>query len=300
MLIYVSRKHTTIPVPEVYSHSLDAANSVGAPYTLMSYVHGSTAAELRNAKGCKWPLMGTAEQNDRFWQRMAEIQVELAACRFSSIGSLHQDGESFIIGAEVVTGKGPWTSPDAYYQDVAVHAMESVKAAPSASDIQERESLNLPRIFPELMKLYSKPNQTHFHLVNRDFGIHNVLVNDSFEIVGVIDLDGVIAAPIEIVAQFPVLSGLQRPIPGFEKWEKRPAALAWMTKAASSLGRYVERMLHAAHRLAPEVGEVPGWMLSDAACIVQGMQAYQQHDVQLNENWMGVFEELLRKKTPTA
>ncbi|UJO21547.1 uncharacterized protein CLAFUR5_09298 [Fulvia fulva] len=289
------KKRTSIPVPEVYSHSLSAESEVGAPFMLMSYIHGSTAAELRDAKGCEWPLMGTSEQTERFWQRMAEIQVELASCHFSSIGSLHREGEAFSIGPEVITGKGPWSTPDEYYQDVATHAVESAKTSPSASELQQRDSFNLPRLFPELMKLQSKPNQKHFHLVNRDFGIHNVLVNDNFEIVGVIDLDGVIAAPIEMVAQFPVLSGLHRPSPGFEKWEKRPAALSWMTEAASTLGRYVERILHAAHRQAPAVGEVAGWMMSNAAYIVQGLEAYQQHNADINDRWMGVFEGLLEE-----
>ncbi|KAJ4304254.1 hypothetical protein N0V88_001867 [Collariella sp. IMI 366227] len=48
-----------------------------------------------------------------------------------------------------------------------------------------------------------------FRLTNRDFEAHNTLVNSDFNIVGVIDFDGVIAAPLEVVAQYPVLSCLQ-------------------------------------------------------------------------------------------
>ena len=35
-------------------------------------------------------------------------------------------------------------------------------------------------------------------------------MNDDFEIIGVIDVDGVMAAPIEVVAQNPPLTGLER------------------------------------------------------------------------------------------
>jgi aminoglycoside/choline kinase family phosphotransferase len=39
-----------------------------------------------------------------------------------------------------------------------------------------------------------------FSLKNRDFGVHNLLVNDGFETIGVIDLDGFMAAPTDVVA----------------------------------------------------------------------------------------------------
>ena len=41
-----------------------------------------------------------------------------------------------------------------------------------------------------------------------------MLVNDEFSIVGLIDLDGVMAATGDMVAQFPFDMGLNRPIPG--------------------------------------------------------------------------------------
>ena len=50
--------------------------------------------------------------------------------------------------------------------------------------------------------------------MNLDLGSHNVLVDDDFSIIGIIDLDGIMAAPKEVVGQFPVLSGLQRSAPG--------------------------------------------------------------------------------------
>jgi len=49
-----------------------------------------------------------------------------------------------------------------------------------------------------------------FSLINRDFGAYNLLVNDDFEIIGVIDFNGVMATLIEVVAQYPLLLGLER------------------------------------------------------------------------------------------
>lgn len=54
-----------------------------------------------------------------------------------------------------------------------------------------------------------------YGLANRDFSAHNVLVDDDPNIIGLIDFDGVIASPVELVAQMSLFTGLERPIPGF-------------------------------------------------------------------------------------
>lgn len=54
-----------------------------------------------------------------------------------------------------------------------------------------------------------------YSLVHRDLGAHNVLVNEDFDIVGLIDLDSVMAAPPEVGAQFKSFMHLNRPTPGF-------------------------------------------------------------------------------------
>lgn len=50
--------------------------------------------------------------------------------------------------------------------------------------------------------------QGPFGLAHSDFGAHNLLVNENFDILAVIDFDGLIAGPLEIQAQFPSLTGL--------------------------------------------------------------------------------------------
>lgn len=64
------------------------------------------------------------------------------------------------------------------------------------------------------MSLYGSSTSGPFRLANRDFGAHNLLVNEEFDIVGVIDFEGVMAAPIEVVAQYPTLTELDRGPPG--------------------------------------------------------------------------------------
>jgi hypothetical protein len=74
----------------------------------------------------------------------------------------------------------------------------------------------LPAILT-LLRLHGGPAETTgpFRLTNRDFGAHNLLVDDDFDIVVVIDFDGVMAAPLAAVAQYPALSFLDPDPPGF-------------------------------------------------------------------------------------
>lgn len=112
----------------------------------------------------------------------------------------------------------------------------------SATEMLDQESKRvLHSHFPSCSNIscpiYSREQQGGpFSLTNRDFGAHNVRVNDEFEVIGVIDLDGVMATPIEMVARFPVLTDLERATPG--NIETEPLAIARIERIASKLQQY--------------------------------------------------------------
>jgi len=141
---------------------------------------------------------------------MAGIQVTLTSFKFDRIGSLYWDEQTsdFFVGPEIETGKGPWASSMGYHADLANHALQ-VCVRHAAPNVQTSCSFAIPILFKHLMSLYGHSSSMGgpFSLADRDFGAHNLLVKDNFETVGVIDLDRVIAAPIEVVAQYPVLTG---------------------------------------------------------------------------------------------
>ena len=58
--------------------------------------------------------------------------------------------------------------------------------------------------------------------MSQDFGAHNVFIDADIKIVGRIDLDSVMAAPVEKVAQFPSCLDLDREVP--DHAETKPAA----------------------------------------------------------------------------
>ncbi|KAF7189214.1 Altered inheritance of mitochondria protein 9, mitochondrial [Pseudocercospora fuligena] len=286
------KKHTSIPVPEVFAHDLDPNNQIGAPYILMSYIHGTSAAELSDAKD--YDLKG----DEQFWSRMAEIQMELASLKFNQIGCIYQHGDAFSIGPEVVTGRGPWATAEQFWYDLATHFFEVTKATCDES-IKSKESFHLPQKFSELMKLYGEPGQKQFRLANRDSGIHNVLVNDDFEIVGLIDLDGVMAAPVEMVARLPRFSGFDRPMPYFEEIEKRPMALKFAREDVAEVEKYIGRLQKAGEKLSRSndgLSEVASAFASKGASVVDGLHAYHQHQDFVNDNWWAAYQKLLQDR----
>jgi hypothetical protein len=158
----------------------------------MDYIHGTVATELREAKECPTGLFGTPEQDREFRKQMAVIQVTLSSFKFNIIGSLYLDERTpeFFIGPDIETGTGPWTSSMDYYADLADHALrECVRYAPT--DVKTSCSFAIPILFKHLISMYGKSSSVggSFGLVNRDFGAHNLLVDENFNIIGVIDLE---------------------------------------------------------------------------------------------------------------
>lgn len=266
--------NSDILVPEVFGYDLNIDNIVGAPYIFMSYIHGTIAAELQQAKECGTGVLRSSEQDLYFWTQMAEYHVQLASLTFDKIRSIHQNGDNFIIGPEIETGEGPWDTTQQYYEALVRHKMQfaSTDALP---EVRESDSFSFPSNFMKLMELTQPVDARKtgsFGLANRDFGAHNVLVDDEFNIVGFIDFDGVMAAPSAVVAQLPELMDLSRPVPGFV--ETREMALEYMKEAAHLLPKYVE-LVHAAiawqegntgKKVAYEFADL---LQSDVASIVQ-------------------------------
>ncbi|KAH7327546.1 hypothetical protein BKA65DRAFT_567073 [Rhexocercosporidium sp. MPI-PUGE-AT-0058] len=287
---------TSIPVPAIHGYSINPANKVGAPYVLMDYIHCTVAVDLQVARKCESGFFGTADQDRRFKERMAEIQVELSSFRFELIGWLYQDEktEEFFIGPEIETGKGPWETSMDYYSDLASHALK-VCVSDGEVDVQTSASFALPILFEHLIALYGKDGTGPFSLTNRDFRAHNILVNDEFKIIGVIDFDIVMAAPIELVAQYPTLTGLDREAPGYV--ETRPLAIERIQMTKPKLEEY-KNFVAAAEEVRMGEGEgggIASLMLSDAASVVRGLVQFLGHQKSVNDKWMEAYLRHLRE-----
>jgi hypothetical protein len=231
---------------------------------------------------------------------MALIHVILTTQTFDKIGSLRESHENpghFFIGSEIETGEGPWDTAEQYYSALSRHRFQ-VAEHDADAEVRGSDSFGLPHKFCELISRLQIRDSGPYSLANRDFGAHNVLVDDDFRIVGLIDFDGVIAAPIELVAQMPSFTGLDRPIPGYVETNEFALKRLERTKRRIPKYRRAVRALVPGTRGWIDVGDASGLvdaMVSDAASVVQGMNAYGQHQAFVNDRWMAAYDMLLQK-----
>ena len=282
------RLNTTVPVPNIYLYNLDPKNPVGASFMIMAYINGTTAIKLSGRKGYPPFVFGTEEQDARLKQQMAHIQVDLARCRFDSIGSLRFNGitNEFFIGPEVVTGLGPWKFSFAYYNDIAEYAL---KSSASNDELRSRHSFAVPLVFKDLVARFCSDDTGPFSLTNRAFGFHNVLVDENFAVIGVIRLDGIMAAPKEVVGQFPELSGLDPPAPGIPP--SNPLVLKREQKEKPLIESYAALLRGLAD--GPE-RQIFADIMTTPHVLVQGLKAFEMHQDLVNDMWMQSFLYLLR------
>ncbi|KAK0113555.1 hypothetical protein ONS96_014414 [Cadophora gregata f. sp. sojae] len=246
---------------------------------------------------CPPNQFGSLAQDLNFRIQMARIQVDLASLTFDKIGALYQEGDGFVIGPEIQTGLGPWDNALNYYRDVSHHLI-SVASEEADSEVRESEAFTaIPKLVERLMAINAErePMEKQFALANRDFGPHNLLVDADFNIVGLIDFDGVLAAPLPVVAQFPQMAGFDRLVPG--SVETDPVVLESLVTSESLLKQYKDFVMlaeteHAGGKTEPMIAEM---LLSDMSFIVEGMQSFSMHSEEVNDEWKAAFETFLEK-----
>ncbi|CAG8373894.1 unnamed protein product [Penicillium salamii] len=300
-LLPFSRTRSSIPVPEVY-HFEPESDDVGAPYMIMEYIPGTVASELREKIDAPFDQFGTPEQDQKFRRQMAAIQVEISSLPFDKIGSLYEDPKTgdFYVGPDCSSGQSPWESSFEYYRYLAQKKLEdTVQNAPE--EVQDDSSFSLPILFERLISMYTEKSvRGPFGIAYPDFGAHNLLVNENFEILAVIDFDGVISAPIEVQAQFPTLTGLDVE-PPFHVTTK-PLAIARINHTKPKLEEYKhmvqeqERETEIGDDTLDQQGRLGDLLLSHASAIIAGLEAYGMHQDFVNQMWMLSFSRLLRRK----
>ncbi|KAL3469908.1 hypothetical protein BJX99DRAFT_251616 [Aspergillus californicus] len=204
------RARANIPIPKILGYKVDDDNIYRAAFILLEFLPGSAAMDI-----CGGQI--PPERRETFFGEMARIQVELASVRMPKIGSIIRQADgSFDIGPFPKVG-GPFSSAADFFKAWA----RSAEFTMDDNEIRNRmrggpaeEILSSIRAFPGLLHDISGNISVNdagpFPLYHPDLYHSNVVVNPSFEVLGVIDWEGACTVPWEMV-QPPLFLGIVAP-----------------------------------------------------------------------------------------
>ena len=208
--IILVRELTCIPVPEIYGYSPDA-DRIGAPFMLMESLQGNAAIDLNNR-------LIPAEHKSSFYSSLAKYQVEISSITFPKIGSLIRNPNgTYDVGPLPRLG-GPFSTATEYLRAWTKHTefyggTNGLKEnSGSYGDEILRGVLAFPQKVSELAGRIAVRDHGPFPLIHPDFNHSNIIVDDNWKVLGVIDWEYAQSAPWETV-EFPLTLGIcPRPI----------------------------------------------------------------------------------------
>ena len=191
------RQHTDIPVPEVYAFETTSNNPVKLPYILMECIHGWRAPQ--RLQDLPPPVLR------KILDQLAGVLVQLSTIQFPQIGYLHRDSDGEYRIEAMLDRKGhrvgPLSTALEYYKWRADQPL--VRSNDSAIDLQEAlfQSYLYKLALPFLMDGFR--SEGPFPLAHNDLGVHNMLFDEQWNLLAVIDWTGACIVPWASFAQCP-------------------------------------------------------------------------------------------------
>ncbi|KAI0502731.1 hypothetical protein F5B22DRAFT_59121 [Xylaria bambusicola] len=198
------RQRTSLPIPEIHAYDTRSDCCVKAPFILMDWVEGSDSNEI-SEEDIPYRYKQTLLSG------LAKIHVQLSKVLLPQIGtivSLNADGtcqQGPIPGLG-----GPFNTATEFFRAWAA----KVKAGLPEDRREIAEGRNAAEIissvlsFPEsisrLADRLSVLDSGPFPLCHGSFSHHNLIIDDAWQILGVIGWDTAFAGPWEIFGDFPL------------------------------------------------------------------------------------------------
>ncbi|CRG89677.1 hypothetical protein PISL3812_06716 [Talaromyces islandicus] len=189
------KRNSSIPVPEVYAYEVQSAldNKVHATYILMERLPGHALPTLERM---------TLEISDeeiaavkKVHTQLADIILELVSLKFDKIGCLREDSKGkFFVGAYYETNATAYPQHKAY----ALGDLEE--------DGDREETVADYELLAELAGHFVIPEfkDGPFVINHNDLTIQNILVDDDFNITGILDFPGTVV-PLPSLCVYPWL-----------------------------------------------------------------------------------------------
>ncbi|CAF9925755.1 hypothetical protein IMSHALPRED_006780 [Imshaugia aleurites] len=216
------RELTSVPVPEIYGHNA-SADLIGAPFILMEALYGNVAVDMDGS-------LIPNEQKFLFYSSLARYQAEISSITFPKIGSIIQGPNgTYDVGPLPKLG-GPFATTTKYLKAWAKHARfyggtDGLKEScgPYGDEILQRV-LAFPQKISELTGKIALRENGPFPLIHPDFFHSNIIADDNWKPLGVIDWEYAQSAPWETV-EFPLTFSLcPRPMDALWNYDENGVA----------------------------------------------------------------------------
>ncbi|KAI1472459.1 uncharacterized protein F4812DRAFT_408975 [Daldinia caldariorum] len=193
-------ERTSVPAPEVFDLALDNPdNPVGVGYILMEKLH---------EKSLRWSAT-TQEQRRKVMEQLADVFIELSSYPFDRLGSLHYPGAGDIhIGAlarESLTDftesgmrtMGPFSSLKEYHESSIRLILDLILRGEMYSE-QAVDAYLIHRFLLDIVPIVlsqSVEDDGNFYLKHADDKGDHIMVDEDFNITGIIDWEWAHTAP---------------------------------------------------------------------------------------------------------
>ncbi|KAI0882820.1 kinase-like domain-containing protein [Annulohypoxylon maeteangense] len=191
-------EQTSAPTPKVFDFTLDHAdNPVGVGYILMEKLPGKPLLEVSRTK----------EQMKRVMEQLADVFIELHKYPFNRLGSLDNPGDSHVgalaresltdfIQSEMRT-MGPFSSMEEYHKSSLQLLLDQILRQEMYSN-RAVDAYLIHRFLLDLVPsvLSSAQDDGKFYLKHADDKGDHILVDENFNITGIIDWEWAHTAPL--------------------------------------------------------------------------------------------------------
>ncbi|CAH0055826.1 unnamed protein product [Clonostachys solani] len=222
-------KTSAIPTPVIHAFEPGRDSGVNAPFFLMDCLEGNVGMDL----GMDIP---TAHKKN-FFKELAKIHVDLSRIQLPKIGTItamNADG-TFQQGPIPGIG-GPFDTATDFFRAWATKkhfgaSDDRLRAlcGPYADEIVPSVTSFTKSVADIAGEISAAHDKGPFPLCHGDFGHNNIIVDDDYRILGVIDWESAFAGPWEVFGEFPLSLSVVPPTMNLPKdydeagWPKDPA-----------------------------------------------------------------------------
>ncbi|KAJ5943995.1 hypothetical protein N7516_004163 [Penicillium verrucosum] len=200
------KEHSSLPVPRVFAYDFDENNSVSAAFILMEVLPGTVAMDALGGYEAHRGVI-PKEYRQNFYRSVAKCH--LTSLRLPKIGTIVRNHEGGYECGPLPGIGGPFDTATAFFNAWADSVKfkldkETITQMMQRSPIPAEQMVAIIENFPSQIKAIASRlslcNEGPFPLAHDDFLHSNIMVDENFDVTGIIDWEGACTVPYELVS----------------------------------------------------------------------------------------------------